>query len=238
MQLELLYSPWRATRVFLIVLGALVAMHLLVAFCHLFLHWPVNALTILFDLDAENNAPTFYNCFLFFVGAFFFYLAWRIEERRPRWPWYLMAVVFVFLGFDEGAQVHEQFMLVTLRMMDWKFGEMGMLYYAWYIPYGLATLALALLLVRWLFRLDPRTRWGMVVGGVIYVTGAVFFESISGDIAESIGDVDLGMNGAYVTVVTFEETFEMLGLIICNHFVLERLARAQLELRFRPDTDR
>jgi MFS family permease len=189
-------------------------------------------------MDRENNLPTFFNCFLFFLGAALFVLAGKAGDRTVKRPWYVLALVFVFLGIDEGAQVHEQFMLVTLRLIGWQQGRMGWLYYAWVIPYGIAAALLGVYLLRFLVRLPVTTRNGLVLSGTIYVVGAVVMESLSGKIAEAAFDTDLPSNLAYCMTVTLEESLEMVGLILCIHTMLVSLASRSMVMAFhlRPDT--
>ena len=51
-------DPKRTTRTLFTVLAILVALSLFTSFCHLVLHWRVEALTMLADLDTEANLPT------------------------------------------------------------------------------------------------------------------------------------------------------------------------------------
>jgi hypothetical protein len=205
----------RVARMLLAAFGFLLLMHLLVQFGHLVMGWPMGAMTLLFDMDLENNMPAFFNAGLFFFGAALFYLAGRSEERRQRRPWYLLALVFLFLGIDEGSQVHEQFMIVTLKLIGWNKHHMGWLYYAWTIPYGLAAIALGIVLLRFMLKLHAITRKRLVLSGAIYIAGAVVCEMWSGKIAEAANDTDLPYNIAYSMVITLEESLEMLGLILC-----------------------
>lgn len=210
----------RVTRVLLLAFGVLLFMHLVVQFGHLVLHQEWEALTELFDMDLENNMPTFFNCGLFFIGAALFYLAGKGERELPRRPWMIMAAVFLFLGIDEGSQVHEKFMLVTLRLIGWDQWHMGWLYYAWVIPYGIIVGALGLYMLRFLLRVQAGTRNGLVASGALYVLGAVVFEAYSGKIAEAVHDTDLPGKAAYCTTITIEESFEMLALIGCIHVMM------------------
>jgi hypothetical protein len=168
-----------------------------------------------------------------------------------------MALVFVFLAFDEGSQIHEKLMLTTLRLMNaggLGGGQMGWLYYAWIIPYGIAALALLAILLPWLLRLHASLRWGLLLSGAIFVFGAVFLESWSGKVAEALeataradaelpwlpcfvytpGSCFLYADRAYVLLYTLEELAEMSGLILCLGVLLRELERrkAELVLRF------
>ncbi|MBL8002951.1 MAG: hypothetical protein JNL05_13440 [Flavobacteriales bacterium] len=212
------------TKVLLVAFGVLLMAHGLVQFGHMVMHKAWGALTLLFDMDREDNMPTFFNCGLFFLGAVLFYLAGRSERNLPQRPWMVMTAAFLFLAIDEGAQVHEQFMLVTLRLIGWDQWHMGWLYYAWVIPYGIAAGALGIYMLRFVVKLPAATRNGLFLSGVLYVLGAVVMEAWSGKVAEAAHDTDLPSNLAYCMIITVEETLEMVGLIVCIHVMMRLLA--------------
>lgn len=242
----LVFDPKRTTRVLFTVLGLLVALSLFTSFCHLVLHWRVEALTQLADLDTEANMPTLYNVLLFFIGAALFLI--HAKEARPQAArgWLTMAAVFLFLGVDEGSQVHEKFMQFTKRLIEGSSGGEGLsgwFYYAWVIPYGIAVVVLVLVLFRWIMRLSPVLRKRLVISGIIYVFGAVFMEMAGGKVAEGLTPKDpsnfpwmpcdvfgdpqgcwLFMEPKYIAMYTLEETLEMTGLILCIRALLLEFA--------------
>ena len=240
-----------------IFLAVLVCFHLFVVVAHFKFHRPVAAMTELFDMDREANLPALFNVLLFMIAGVLFYAMGRTTEGKARRSWFLMAGVFVFLGLDEGAQIHEKLMMVTLRLMNnggMGDGQMGWLYYAWTIPYGLAAIALLVMLLPWLVKLDPRTRWGLLITGGIYVFGAVFMEAFSGKIAEGLEATArseeqlswlpcmlypptqcfLYADATYVLLYTIEEFAEMTGVILCIGVLLRALERskATMEVAF------
>lgn len=246
-----LRSRQTTARLFLI-LGILLVLHLFVAFSHLVLHWKVEALTQLVDLDLEANLPTFFNVALFFIAAALFYLHGQAADRKMRSGWLVMAGVFVFLGIDEGSQIHEKFMLFTLRLLNHgrqDGGDLGWFYYAWVIPYGLATITLVMVLAKWLFGLRPELRKGLIISGVVYVTGAVFLEMAGGKLARTLPYHDpsqfpwlpcesyddpsgcwLYMEPGYIILYTLEELCEMTGLILCTGYLLKAFEAKDLHV--------
>ncbi len=241
-----------ATRYLFTILGILLGLHLYVAFAHLFLHWKLEALTQLVDVDLEANLPTFFNVSLFFIAAMLFYLHGKAADGRQRKGWFLVAGVFCFLGVDEGSQIHEKFMLFTLRLLNHgkqDGGDLGWFYYAWVIPYGLATIGLALALGRWLLNLRPALRKSLLISGVIYVFGAIFLEMAGGKLARTLPFQDpsnfpwlpcgiyddpsscwLYMEPRYIILYTLEETCEMTGLILCIRALLKAFEAKQLHV--------
>lgn len=249
---QVLFSSARITRWAFIALGVLLALHLSVAFCHLVLHVKVEALTQLADVDLEANLPTFFNVSLFFFGAALFHLYGRTVVAKERKGWTLIALVFLFLGVDEGSQIHEKFMLFTLRLMSHGHNEgadPGWFYYAWVIPYGIATFALVLLLSRWLFSLEPSLRKRLIISGAVYVFGAIFLEMAGGKLARTLpysapsnfpwlpcdlyedpASCWMYMEPRYIILYTLEETCEMTGLILCIRALLKAFEHKGLQL--------
>lgn len=240
-------------------LAVLLLLHASVVLCHVALQRPVASITELFDMDLESNLPTLFNVLLFLFGSFLFYTTGRLEQGKARRPWKLMALVFAFLALDEGSQIHERLMLPMLRLMNdggYGDGEMGLLFYAWIIPYGLAAIALLLILGPWLLKLNSRLRTGLLLSGALYVLGAIVLESVSGKIHEEMEgyrpDAELGWlpcflypgstcflydDLRYISLYTLEEVAEMSGLILCIGVLLRGLEErdARIELRFGKD---
>ena len=258
---QILFRSRATTRLLFTILGVLVMLHLFVAFCHLVMHWKVEALTQLVDLDLEANLPTFFNVSLFFIASALFYLHGKAAEGKQTHGWMLMAAVFIFLGFDEGSQIHEKFMLFTLRLLDHgkqDGGDLGWFYYAWVIPYGLATIGLVLMLSKWLFNLKPALRNGLIISGIVYVFGAVFLEMAGGKLARTLPYKDaslfpwlpcdsyddpsgcwLYMEPRYIILYTMEEICEMTGLILCIRILLKAFEamRLKVNLTVAPDKE-
>lgn len=242
----IVFEPKRTTRILFTVLAFLVALGLFTSFCHLVLHWRVEALTLLADLDTEGNLPTLYNVLLFFIGSALFLFHGMNAPKQAARGWKLMAAVFLFLGIDEGSQVHEKFMQFTKRLIEASGSDgslTGWFYYAWVIPYGLAVIALVLLLSRWIMGLSPQLRKRLVVSGTVYVLGAVFMEMAGGKLLEGLTPRDAAnfpwmpcgvfgdaadcwvfMEPGYIAMYTMEETLEMTGLILCIRALLLELA--------------
>lgn len=255
---EIQFDPGKAARQLFMVLGILLLLHLAAAFCHLVLHWKVEALTQLVDLDLESNMPTFFNAALFFLAAVLFYLQGRSALPKMRRGWFVMVCVFVFLGFDEGSQIHEKFMFFTLRLLNngnQSGGDLEWFYYAWVIPYGLAAIGLVLVLSRWLFNLRPAVRNGLIISGIVYVFGAVFLEMASSKLVRTLPFQDASlfpwmpcdiypdpsscwmfMDVRYIALYTLEETCEMTGLILCIHVLLKAFetSRTKVSLLLSP----
>ncbi|MCB0772485.1 MAG: hypothetical protein KJZ58_00850 [Flavobacteriales bacterium] len=227
----------QVTRILFALLGGLLLLHLVVAYCHLVLHVRVEALTQLADFDLEANLPTFFNALLFFLAGALFALHGKAAPRQAAAGWYLLAGLFIFLGFDEGSQVHEKLMGFTARLLrssGMDDGGSGWLFNAWVIPYVLALLGLVIVLRRWLLTLERPMLKGLLISGAVYVLGAAGCEMAAGRLVTSMPGRDaalypwlpcnlygdpagcwLFMEPRYILLYTMEELGEMIGLILC-----------------------
>lgn len=235
------FDSRRTTRLLFTVLGVLLALHLVVAFGHVVLHVRLGALTELVDLDLEANLPTFFNALLFFIGAAFFFLHGKVDEARQRLGWFLLFGIFIFLGLDEGSQIHEKFMGFTKRLLakgNISSGESSWLFNAWVLPYLAALATLSIILWKWFWRLTPPMRKGLVISGAVYVMGAAGMEMASSKLVTSLPAQEASLypwmpcdiyggdscwlfaEPRYIALYTLEELGEMTGLILCIRVLL------------------
>lgn len=177
--------------------------------------------------EEERNLPTLFNFALLVanmaalgvVAAFAFGGgdAWR-------WHWLVLALFFLFLAYDEAAQVHEMLNNVMARVVD----ASGFLAFAWVIPGIAVVLAVALAFGRFLLALPRRTARAFLLAGLLYVGGALGVEMIGANLWSNRG----WDNMAYSLLATLEETLEMTGLIVLLHGTLGVLAGPGGVLRF------
>lgn len=177
-------------------------------------HSSVYGLVPLFDFWGENNIPTFCNTSLLVLNSLLFFIVWKLHRQAGMKAgfWGLLSVVFCFLAIDEHSGIHENLngALSVLHLT-------GSFHFAWIIPYSLGTLALGLAGIPALLRLDTTIRSWLFCAGLVYVFGAVGMEAFEGLHRTATGvDRDLVMD----LLVACEETFEMLGLIMCAYSLL------------------
>ena len=232
---------------------SLVLLHLIGVTCHLLFKVKAAAFTSLFDLDLEGNLPTFYNSLLFFICGGLFLANGRLPGSGPRYGWLVMTGACFFLGIDEGSQIHEKFMLVTLRLLNHgqtSGSDLGWLYYAWVVPYGIAAALLILVLGKWWLGLHSTMRRELFISGALYITGAVFLEMYSGRLAEHmdpavlpahamdhlpcevypVNSCHLYTSVAFTAAYTLEECLEMLALVLCAYSLMKALGRERVTI--------
>ncbi len=118
-------------------------------------------------------------------------------------------------SFDEGASIHE---LATLPVRHLLGGNLpGYLRFAWVIP-AIAVVAVLVILFWKFFRSLPnRTQLLLFISIVVYLSGALVMEMIGSNYSMLNGITNL----TYNIFVTFEETFEMTGLVLANFTLLD-----------------
>jgi uncharacterized membrane protein len=115
-----------------------------------------------------------------------------------------MAVVFLFLSFDELFAVHERLMQPVLETFDLP----GFLQFAWVPVYAILVMIVALVFLPLWRSLEHGPRWTLTIAGAAYLAGAVGFETLGGAVYTGTeGDV------LYGVLYTMEESLEMLGLV-------------------------
>jgi hypothetical protein len=195
-------------------------------------HHKFFGLNRLFDLDGEANVPAVFSTFLFLFNSALLFLIHRLGRRGPSGhegaTWLFLSLLFCFLGIDEAVSIHELFIDIIHAWAR----PTGIFHFVWVIPYGIATLLLAAVMLPWFFRLDGHTRRWFAASAVIFVSGAIGMEMVSGRYLELVNE-QRGL--VYQLMVAVEETLEMAGLIVFNHgllCVLQRFTpvRVSLEL--------
>ena len=155
----------------------------------------------LFDVDEENNLPTWFSGFLLSVVAFFVWLcARRSRSAAEPWAdhWYGLAVGFLLLSLDEVAGMHE----TVNSLIDM----------SWAIPGGIIAGVIGLAFVPFLRRLPGQTALLFLLAGGLYIGGAVGVEIIGEPM-----DSDTML---YNLTTVVEEGMEMAGVILFLHALL------------------
>lgn len=169
----------------------------------------------LFQLDREANIPTLYSSVgLLLCAALLALIAFarKLGRQRDVLYWTGLAFIFLFLGIDESAGVHER-LIVPLRSA---LHASGPLYFAWIIPYGIFTIDLGVVYFHFLLRLPTRTRFWVFLAGAFYIAGALGGEMLSGMWASAHGQDNI----IYALLTSSEETLELLGILTFIYFLL------------------
>lgn len=168
----------------------------------------------LFDFNLEANLPTYFSSLLLLAnGILLGLIGSRYKVLGQKfWYWYGLSAIFIFLALDEMIQIHEQ-----LRYpMEALFNTSGLLYFAWFIPYIVIILILAIAYFKFMMRLEKPIFKLFILAGALFVFGAVGMEAIGGMHAEVHGESNL----TYALMYTVEELLEMTGSVVFLYALL------------------
>ncbi len=178
----------------------------------------INNVVRLFDLDGEANIPSWFSSLILLLSSLLLFVIAISQRNSPRdfLAWSILSAVFLFLSVDEAAMIHEMLINTIKRV----FNLSGIFYNAWVIPYGLAAIAGAVLYLPFLRRLPGSVVTFFVIGGIIFISGAVVIEMFEGRYEATHGTSNL-MYDLYVAV---EEFLEMTGISIFIYALLRYLS--------------
>jgi hypothetical protein len=162
----------------------------------------------LFDVDEENNLPTWFSGFILGVTSFWLWITADAKRAgSDRWwiHWKCLALGFFVLCIDEIAGLHESFNTVTDA--------------SWAIPGGILAIGIGLLFFSFLWSLPTATRTAFVLAGGIYVGGAVGVEMVGAPM-----DADTMV---YNLTTVVEEGMEMTGVLLFLMALLRYMASQQ-----------
>lgn len=166
----------------------------------------------LFELDEENNLPTWFSSFVLLNNSVVLVLAAHgVTSHRMHWQ--ILAVGFLVLAMDEVAGLHETF---HSSIDD-----------NWTLYAAPLVALVAVGFVPFLLSLPRKTAVWFVIAGALYVGGALGVEFLAQDMDEESLD--------YALAVALEEGAEMSGALLFLSLNLMRLKELQpstvIELR-------
>lgn len=201
-----------------IVVGSLVGIHVLLNLFHYQVHdlpWLVRQI---FDVDEEDSFPTWYSAsaLLLTSATLWINASFQRKSKSPHtWHWYGLSVGFLLLSIDEIAGMHE-----TLN---------SVIEISWAIPGGVLALFLGGIYLAFLFQLERKTAIQFVIGGALFVGGAVGVELLTEPYLEN----DELNTLAYNLWTAVEEGMEMGGVIVFLNALLLMMKGQGAELRIK-----
>lgn len=173
----------------------------------------------LFNLDGEGNIPTLYSSAMEALCAGLLAIiavAKKRQEKREYLYWAGLAITFLFIAADDGAAIHEN----IIRPLRNALHTSGVLFYAWVIPYGILVIAIGLIYLRFLFSLNVRIRYLIILAAILFVGGAIGVEMIGGQWVELYGQE----NAAYELITTCEQSLQMAGILVFIYALMSYIA--------------
>lgn len=191
----------------------------------------IHKLVKLFDMGLEVNVPTFFSVLYLSLASLMLGLVTTItwkQKGRHLLEWSILTLGFLFLAFDEMASVHERLIEPTRSLLGIE--SHGLLYYAWVVPAFAGVALVGMGFLRFLIDLPARTRWAFMIGGAMFLGGAVGFELLEGMYGPG--------NLTYNTLVLVEESLEMGGIIVFICALLDYLSTQLMGQGLRFDISR
>lgn len=174
-------------------------------------HDTVFGLIPLFDVNSEQNIPTYFSSFLLIFSSLLLLIIAIIERNRKYVDfskWAILSLCFLYMAFDEALSFHEKLTIPMRNLMD--YDHLGIFYWSWVIP-GIAIVILfAIFFLRFFLRLNAKTRLNFLIAATLYIGGAIGLELIGGWYAEIHGQDNL----TYNMLTSIEESLEMAGAIV------------------------
>ncbi len=221
--MEIKVEPKQVAVAFLMVVATLTVINsILLSFTFYLDDTELFGLVDFFDVAHEGNIPTLYSAVAIFFCSGLLALITRAQWRKSggkRAYWLGLAILFLFLGFDEGTAIHEEIGTFLEDYMDAR----GALYFLWVVPYGLATVVIGLAYLKFVWALPTRTRLHFIMAGVIFLTGVLGIEMLGAREADIYGYDTV----IYSFLYSLEEMLEMLGVVVFIYALLSYLAQLQ-----------
>lgn len=169
----------------------------------------------------EDSVGTWFESALFALCATLLATIAYTRKRETPSAWWLhwagLSGIFLMLSIDEVAGVHERLTEPMRRLLDVE----GLLSYAWVVPGAILVLILAAVYLRFFVALPPQTRTLFLVSAVLFVSGSLGVEMLSGWYADVFPESGFG----YAMLQTVEETGELTGLTVFIYALMSYIRR-------------
>jgi len=193
-------------------------------------HESVYGLVPLFDLEGENNLPSFFSASLLLVAAVLLHIIARFKRKsRVHFAskWTILAWTFLYLAVDEAASIHELLIRPTNELLGDEVTS-GIFSASWVIPGLAVTLLFAWSFLKFFLNLPRKIRWLFLLAASLYIGGALGMEMIGIRYFERHL-----FNLTYSMFVTVEESLEMAGAIVFVYALMAYIEANYPEVRFR-----
>lgn len=185
-----------------------------------------------FNFVEEGNLANFYQGLQLTLAAVLLLIVWRGKVQRKetmRGHWLALGLIFLFLGADEVAQIHETTVANTISAIR---GE-GADKTGWFWIYLPALAVFAAAFIPFLRHLPGRIAVLFMASGSIYASGVVVMEKVVNWFAGQYGDDTIG----YVLIDNLSEFMESSGIALFVYATLSYLTMEGNDISFRLNAD-
>lgn len=181
----------------------------------------------LFDLNGENNIPTWFTSMVWATAAGLAMVASRREFSHDgvmRWSWALLGGVFLLLSLDEVGSLHERLLGLAGDTVQHALGLADSFYYDWAAMGIVLVVLVAALFVPFLLRIPRDVAARLILAGGVFLSGSLAIETIGSSYeAGWISSTKL-FRISWHRLIFVEELLEMVGAILAVHALLWSLA--------------
>jgi len=232
MDLGISISPRKTTQVLILVILCLTLASIAGQFIQHFAHHDyrlgTEPLVRLFNVDEEQNIPTWYaSSTLLLCSVLLAAIAFAEKRTGGRYVlhWAVLSLIFLFLSLDEAALIHE----IRSAPLRAAVRAGGFTHFTWVIPGTILVFLFVLAYLRFFVNLPPKTRALCFIAGTIFVGGAIGMEMVQARHA----DLNGMQNATYAMLATVEEFLEMSGVAILVYALMSYLGSTVKEVRVR-----
>lgn len=183
-----------------------------------------------FDMGQESNLPTYISALNLLLAGVLCGIIFSHESKlknRLSFHWAGLSAGLVLMSIDEAAKIHEGIVGVFLGSVMGQ--ATGIFYYVWYIAYIPVVVIIGFLYFPFLRRLPLRYSVRFSLAALVFLGGAIGIEMI---------ESALSYAGTYTYTffaisILFEETFEMLSIVIFIHTLLMYLSESKTALNLK-----
>lgn len=178
------------------------------------------------DMAGEGNIAATWGAWVWGILALSAALVGFLAQRK-RVSWFLLAFIAIYAGFDEATMIHEEFYRFSNLVQSYLPTELFS--YSWVMVGVVVAAVFIALLLPLVLALPTRSLVGLMLGGAIFLTGAVVMETVGGHIESHFGQVTWHL----MLAIQIEEFFEYLGVIVVIWAVLRMVVVARDDSGYR-----
>lgn len=203
------FPAWPLLRLLIAVSVGVLGIDVAIQWWHYRVHTLPWLFTQLFDVDLEDNIPTWFSTSLLLLISMLLAMiaGGRRREKSPdAGRWLGLSVVFLAVSLIKDASLHEAVEEGVHKLS-------GSNAFSWTIPAVIGVVALGLGYARFLGRLNAPARRGFLVGGLLFVVGALGMEWVARDYL-LLTQAHTTETLAYNLIAAVKQALEMSGVLV------------------------